>query len=787
MVVRAYSRWLHTQFPAGVPEPLPQMEEDGSTAVPGVFVVGDLTGVPLLKFAADSGARIARRIAEESKSWGQAPAEIFDVAIVGGGVAGCAAAIEAHRRGLKYVLLESSKPFATIIDFPARKPIYTYPMEMDPAGELKVTADVKEKLVEELESQIRAAQIRVTPGRVEQIERDGEWLLLPLQKGDPIRARRVIVAIGRSGEFRSLGVKGEDLPKVYHRLHDPKEAAGKRVLVVGGGDSALETAIAIAKEGGAVTLSYRKAEFARPKPDNVEALEKLKHRTAEPGRVRMLLPSEVKEIREGEVMISHGGSVETVPNDLVYLMIGRAAPLDFFRKSGIPIVGEWSAAKVLTFLAFLLFCLWLYPAKSGKVPDEFAGGIGAWINAPPKALDQWLAPNVSAKQGHGAPTPDHRVAAVWRRSENRAVLVPSDSKEAMESTSPYYINTSFGGVLAESAKSIGFWYSLAYCVLVAVFGWKRYQKRRTPYVKLQTISLAAIQIVPLFLLPYAVLPYLGLHEMLPRTFLDWFFPEVNYGHGREYWRAFGFVLAWPLFFFNWLTSAPLLPWLILGAIQTFVLIPGLVYFFGKGAYCGWICSCGALAETLGDAHRQKMPHGPVWNRLNMAGQAILALAAALMVWRVAGWLAPKGSWIETTMPIFSIVEKANYWVVDAGLAGIVGVGFYFWYSGRVWCRFFCPLAALMHIYARFSQFRILADKKKCISCNACTSICHQGIDVMAFANKGKPMNDPECVRCSACVSTCPTGTLQFGRVGANGEVISSEILAGNLLRIAGRE
>ncbi|MBL8696372.1 MAG: 4Fe-4S binding protein [Planctomycetes bacterium] len=486
-------------------------------------------------------------------------------------------------------------------------------------------------------------------------------------------------------------------------------------------------------------------------------------------------------------MISHGGSVETVPNDLVYLMIGRAAPLDFFRKSGIPIVGEWSAAKVLTFLAFLLFCLWLYPAKSGKVPDEFAGGIGAWINAPPKALDQWLAPNVSAKQGHGAPTPDHRVAAVWRRSENRAVLVPSDSKEAMESTSPYYINTSFGGVLAESAKSIGFWYSLAYCVLVAVFGWKRYQKRRTPYVKLQTISLAAIQIVPLFLLPYAVLPYLGLHEMLPRTFLDWFFPEVNYGHGREYWRAFGFVLAWPLFFFNWLTSAPLLPWLILGAIQTFVLIPGLVYFFGKGAYCGWICSCGALAETLGDAHRQKMPHGPVWNRLNMAGQAILALAAALMVWRVAGWLAPKGSWIETTMPIFSIVEKANYWVVDAGLAGIVGVGFYFWYSGRVWCRFFCPLAALMHIYARFSQFRILADKKKCISCNACTSICHQGIDVMAFANKGKPMNDPECVRCSACVSTCPTGTLQFGRVGANGEVISSEILAGNLLRIAGRE
>ena len=97
------------------------------------------------------------------------------------------------------------------------------------------------------------------------------------------------------------------------------------------------------------------------------------------------------------------------------------------------------------------------------------------------------------------------------------------------------------------------------------------------------------------------------------------------------------------------------------------------------------------------------------------------------------------------------------------LAGVLGYGFYFWFSGRVWCRFACPLAALMHIYARFSRFRIVADKKKCISCNVCTSVCHQGIDVMNFANKGLPMQDPECVRCSACVQSCPTGVLAFGR------------------------
>ena len=110
----------------------------------------------------------------------------------------------------------------------------------------------------------------------------------------------------------------------------------------------------------------------------------------------------------------------------------------------------------------------------------------------------------------------------------------------------------------------------------------------------------------------------------------------------------------------------------------------------------------------------------------------------------------------------------NYaYLVDLLFAGVIGVMFYFHYSGRIWCRFACPLAALMHIYARFTKFRIFAEKSKCISCNVCTSVCHQGIDIMNFANKGAPMEDPECVRCSACVQSCPTGVLQFGRYGSD--------------------
>jgi polyferredoxin len=286
----------------------------------------------------------------------------------------------------------------------------------------------------------------------------------------------------------------------------------------------------------------------------------------------------------------------------------------------------------------------------------------------------------------------------------------------------------------------------------------------------QTLTLAAFQIIPLFLLPWLLLPWTGALGWWQGGLGGWI-GEALWPNG-EYWRAFGLILAWPLFVYNWFTAEPLWGWLILGFLQTFVLIPFLVWKWGKGAYCGWICSCGALAETLGDTHRHKMPHGPRWNRLNLLGQGILALAFIMMLLRILGWVLPDGNLCERGfVALFSGLPLLNWkYAVDVWLAGVLGVAFYFHLSGRVWCRFACPLAALMHIYARFSRFRIFSDKKKCISCNVCTSVCHQGIDIMNFANKGLPMEDPECVRCSACVQSCPTGVLSFGRFDKAGDI-----------------
>jgi thioredoxin reductase/polyferredoxin len=771
MSVRRYTRWLHTCWPAGTVEKLPEADEQGRAALAGVRIVGDLTGTPLLKFAADSGVKAVRGFMDEAdfrKSKGRDP-DILDVAIVGGGVAGVAAALEAKKRGLRCEVFEASRPFSTIADFPKAKPIFTYPTEMKPAGELQFTTDVKEDLLDELERYRRTADLPMRRVRVEGIERRGGLLLLRCG-GGTTRALRVIVAIGRSGNFRKLGVPGEDLDKVFHRLHDPVEFKSKHVLVVGGGDSAVEAATALTAAGAHVTFSYRNQELRRPKPENVERLMQLVAEPAagegvvhpsservtsaftpemlpghEPGTLSLALGSNLKRIGEADVVIDVSGEEMRLPNDAVFAMIGREPPLDFFRRSKIPIRGEWRSGTVAAFAVFVAFCVFLYNWKAS-----------GWLNA--------------AFQDHG-----------WFPFNMRAVLEGLGAGIAAAAADP----RTLVGTLAGSSTDPGFYYSVAYTVLIAVFGVRRMRRRRTPYVRVQTLTLVAVQVVPLFLLPYVVLPWAGANGAfdagLPQMVADGLF-----GPQRAYWRAFGIVLAWPLFFWNVFTEQPWTWWLAISFVQTFVVIPLIVRRWGKGAYCGWICSCGALAETLGDTHRHKMPHGPAWNRVNMVGQVVLAAAFMLLAARIAAWIWPETGWGRAVAALyngalkdFSLlgVQLNYYWLVDVTLAGVIGVGAYFWFSGRVWCRFACPLAALMHVYARFTRFRILADKKKCISCNVCTSVCHQGIDIMNFANKGLPMQDPQCVRCSACVQSCPTGVLSFGRLAKGGEVVLDRLNA----------
>jgi NosR/NirI family nitrous oxide reductase transcriptional regulator len=262
-IIERYTKWLHAQWPAGTVEKLPVSGPDGVTAQPGVRIVGDLTGIPLLKFSSHTGAQAVRAILREPNFQKDRDSKMLDLAIIGAGVAGISAAIEAKKAGLNFKVFEATEVFSTVINFPKAKPIYTYPTEMRLDGGLQFSADVKEALLAEMEEQRCAAGIEVTPARIERLERKGSGLLLHKDDKTTIAARRAIVAIGRSGNFRKLGVPGEELDKVYNRLFDPHEFADQDALVVGGGDSALETAIALTTCGARVTLSYRRKELSR--------------------------------------------------------------------------------------------------------------------------------------------------------------------------------------------------------------------------------------------------------------------------------------------------------------------------------------------------------------------------------------------------------------------------------------------------------------------------------------------------------------------------------------------
>ena len=645
----AYTRWLHTRWPAGSVEPLPEVRAAGSTRVPGLYVVGDLTGIPLLKFSLDSGARAAAQVAADPalRSDGAGP-ELLDLVIVGAGVSGMAAAVEARRLGLSIEVLEAGEAFSTIVNFPRAKPIYTYPSDMRPEGRLQVGAPLKESLLEELRAQTEAAGILPRMARAEKVSRGADALEVHLAGGEVIRARRVIVAIGRSGDFRRLGCPGEDLGKVSNRLHDPRDFQGKRVLVVGGGDSALETALALAEVGALVTLAHRGREFSRPKHENLARLA-----AARADRLVTRHGTRVLAITEDSVTLSSPPGEETLPNDAVFSMIGREAPLEFFRRSGIPIRGEGTVRGWLGLGVFLALLALLYDWKSSGFLESALWSHGAW----PGNMPGWLA-----SWGAGWKT--------W--TLDRSTLV---------------------GTIAVSMKSRSFYYTVLYTSLVGIFGLQRVRRRNTAYVKWQTLSLFLVQAIPLFLLPEILLPWMGyngafshgLGQYVGDHLFESYISTADYaarnwpdwGHPRAYWRAYGLILAWPLNVYDVFTAKPMAWWLVIAFVQTFVLLPLAIYRWGKGVYCGWICSCGALAETLGDTQRTKMPHGPGWNRLNMIGQVFLAAAVALLGLRIASWMLPAsglGALFDLTLrertrtTRWSIRSATNGWWISSSAA-----------------------------------------------------------------------------------------------------------------------
>ena len=307
-----------------------------------------------------------------------------------------------------------------------------------------------------------------------------------------------------------------------------------------------------------------------------------------------------------------------------------------------------------------------------------------------------------------------------------------------------------------------FMYGFLYCTIMLIMALRMYIKYRdNKYQLIRTTSVLFFQIVFAFLIPEIMnslnMPGYDFKNAFPLDY-DFFF-DWNLDHLRNSGSIGLFILIW-------------------GIVLTLIIVPVMVYFFGKRWYCSWVCGCGGLAETLGDPYRQHSDK-------------------SLNAWKIERWLIHMVlvfSLVMTLVTLYCYFTKSSsllginsQWIKDSysfligsWFSGVIGTGFYPIFGNRVWCRFGCPLAAYMGIIQRFkSRFRITTNGGQCISCGNCSTYCEQGIDVRAYAQKGENIVRSSCVGCGICTAVCPRGVLKLENGLEKGRINPKDILLGN--------
>jgi thioredoxin reductase (NADPH) len=317
---------------------IPELTPSFETNVPGLFIAGELGGMGLIRKAAEQGRQAVDSMRRRPRLHFE-----HDLVIVGCGPAGLSAGLSAIRHGLRYRLIEQEHSLGgAIFHYPRHKIAMTAAVRLDLIGEMRLGEVSKERLLEFWQQAVDLAGLEVGFGeRLEAIEPDGEGFVVTTSARTRLATRSVLLAMGRRGSPRRLGVPGEDSAKVVYRLVDPAQYRGHRVLVVGGGDSALEAALALAGEAGtATTLSYRGRAFDRVKAKNRLRLEA----AAQSGRVRLLMGSEVTAIEPGQVRLRQEDRELALDNDEVIVCAGGQLPIALLQKVGIRFQTKYGTA-----------------------------------------------------------------------------------------------------------------------------------------------------------------------------------------------------------------------------------------------------------------------------------------------------------------------------------------------------------------------------------------------------------------------------------------------------------
>lgn len=313
---------------------MPRLSPEHETSVENMFIVGELGGLALIKNAVNQGRDcvdlIAARLAAATPV---AEQEVHDVLVIGAGPAGISASLRAIEQKLKYITVERDEIGGTVAKYPRQKLVMTSPVQFPMYGKFKKTELSKENLLAFWDTILNRADFNVRTGEsVTDVLRNEQGVFTVVTTSNVYKARAVILALGRTGTPRKMGVKGEELPKVMYRLIEADHYVNKQILVVGGGDSAVEAAMGLANQvGNKVTLSYRQERFSRIKERNAKRIEECITK----GKLTVLYNSMPTEVKETSVVIDVAGASREIPNNYVWVFAGGTPPNEFLKKIGV--------------------------------------------------------------------------------------------------------------------------------------------------------------------------------------------------------------------------------------------------------------------------------------------------------------------------------------------------------------------------------------------------------------------------------------------------------------------
>jgi putative YpdA family bacillithiol system oxidoreductase len=309
---------------------IPYYDDHYQSNIDGLYIIGEIGGIGLIRNAVSQAKKAVEHAARSPRSG--SPAE-YDVIIIGAGPAGLTAALSCMEKGLRYVVLEQDEIGGTILHYPRQKLVLTQPVELPLYGKLRFSEISKEDLLGIWQDITKQYELNIlTHRKVDAIDRHEKHF--SVKAGEEVFAgKKVMLAIGRRGSPRKLGVPGEHLPKVMYRLMDAETYTEKSILVVGGGDSAVEAAIGLsAQKGNKGVITYRRPEFVRLKEKNEARITDLLRR----GTVRAIFDSQVAEIRNDGVIVRESENVlHNLPNDYVFVFAGGEMPAELLKRAGV--------------------------------------------------------------------------------------------------------------------------------------------------------------------------------------------------------------------------------------------------------------------------------------------------------------------------------------------------------------------------------------------------------------------------------------------------------------------